>query len=549
MKVLSVQKRQLFKSPAWFHLLLTVLVAGTLVFAAIEMVENAFIQDDAFIAFRYARNLAEGRGVVYNPGEYVEGYTDPLWVALMAGSLLLGISPIWASSMLGYLSSLVATALVFWFVWCFYTRTSEERHPSDLAPFCAVLLLPLNRSWTAYATGGLETSFFAMLAMLSIVLTLFHRDQSKTLFVASNLSFLALCLTRPDGLLLYGITNVALVGLHRESPARILRWNVPFAVAFTLFLGWKLVYYGHLLPNTYHAKSVTVPYLDRGWVYLKAFYVGYGYPILAIALPMGVGLTLAARSKWVTVETSLRRACGLYLLPLVVAVVAFNLYVGWVGGGFMEWKPLMHVYPLTVTAICVSLLALQRSIRHARFVVPILVLIVICGSPRKIPVADLPEHVLSTQSLASQIAPRRWARIGRALRFRLPPDTIIATSAAGAIPYFSRLYTVDIAGLTDATVGRQQLRKRGVVGHEKIASKTYLQSRKVNLVFRGLDFTEEEDIPEIPAGQLSVPNVYIRIGDGLWLCAEYLTKTPELTAFFRQNSDDFILVQVNPIPR
>ncbi len=35
--------------------------------------------DDAFISFRYARNLTEGTGLVYNPGEYVEGITNLLW--------------------------------------------------------------------------------------------------------------------------------------------------------------------------------------------------------------------------------------------------------------------------------------------------------------------------------------------------------------------------------------------------------------------------------------------------------------------------------------
>lgn len=39
---------------------------------------------DAHIAFRYARNLAEGLGFVYNPGELVLGTTTPIW-GLMLG--------------------------------------------------------------------------------------------------------------------------------------------------------------------------------------------------------------------------------------------------------------------------------------------------------------------------------------------------------------------------------------------------------------------------------------------------------------------------------
>ena len=43
-----------------------------------------FLCDDAFISFRYARNLLEGHGLVFNPGEYVEGYSNFLWTLELA---------------------------------------------------------------------------------------------------------------------------------------------------------------------------------------------------------------------------------------------------------------------------------------------------------------------------------------------------------------------------------------------------------------------------------------------------------------------------------
>ena len=47
--------------------------------------------DDAFISYRYARNLVEGHGLVWNVGQRVEGYTDFLWVVLISGALAVGI--------------------------------------------------------------------------------------------------------------------------------------------------------------------------------------------------------------------------------------------------------------------------------------------------------------------------------------------------------------------------------------------------------------------------------------------------------------------------
>lgn len=44
--------------------------------AACELALGLCVQEDAFISFRYARNLVDGHGLVFNPGERVEGYTN-----------------------------------------------------------------------------------------------------------------------------------------------------------------------------------------------------------------------------------------------------------------------------------------------------------------------------------------------------------------------------------------------------------------------------------------------------------------------------------------
>jgi len=52
------------------------------------------VQEDAFISIRYAQNLVDGHGLVYNAGERVEGYTNFLWTLLLAGGLKLGVPPV-----------------------------------------------------------------------------------------------------------------------------------------------------------------------------------------------------------------------------------------------------------------------------------------------------------------------------------------------------------------------------------------------------------------------------------------------------------------------
>ena len=65
---------------------------------------------------------------------------------------------------------------------------------------------------------------------------------------------------------------------------------------------------------------------------------------------------------------------------------------------------------------------------------------------------------------------RKWIFIGRALRSRVPPDSTIALSPAGAIPYYTRLRTIDILGLTDAHIARvpvdPRVRRKGHQKHD-----------------------------------------------------------------------------------
>src|SRR4030095_12220478 len=86
-----------------------------------------FIQDDAFITFRYVKNFAEGDGLVFNIGDKVEGYTCFLWVMLLSLVKKLGFNFISASQTLGIISSV--------FTLLFTYRVSEKVFPKDKDTF------------------------------------------------------------------------------------------------------------------------------------------------------------------------------------------------------------------------------------------------------------------------------------------------------------------------------------------------------------------------------------------------------------------------------
>jgi len=86
------------------------LLALSLALYAVMAVRLRFVCDDAYISFRYARNLAEGLGLVYNPGERVEGYSNFLWVLAAAGLKACGLNVLLLMPILGALCG----ALLIW---------------------------------------------------------------------------------------------------------------------------------------------------------------------------------------------------------------------------------------------------------------------------------------------------------------------------------------------------------------------------------------------------------------------------------------------------
>ena len=81
--------------------------------AALQVSYGVALQDDAYISFRYARNLAQGNGLVFNAGERVEGYTNFLWTVLFTPAELVGLDPALVAIVLG----VVFTALLIHSTW------------------------------------------------------------------------------------------------------------------------------------------------------------------------------------------------------------------------------------------------------------------------------------------------------------------------------------------------------------------------------------------------------------------------------------------------
>lgn len=218
-----------------------------------------YLMDDAYISMRYAEHWAHGQGLVFNTGEYVEGYTNFLWTALIAAGLRLGADGVMLVHYLSVLSGLFLLGACWRLA---FVLAPGHRTLAALAP---LLLLSSNSFADAY-TSGLETTLYAALVALAVGFSLQRR--LTWVWLCSSLA----TLTRPDGaivaFLLFGMP--ALCSLQARQWGTFRRytfWSLAYATFLLVITAIRWRYYHDLLPNTFYAKIGGIP-LKVGLEYL-----------------------------------------------------------------------------------------------------------------------------------------------------------------------------------------------------------------------------------------------------------------------------------------
>ena len=208
---------------------------------------NDWGNDDAYIGYHYAENLAHGRGLVFNPGERVEGYSDLLYVLAMTPAFWLtdrdGVY--FFSVLLDLAFALAALAL--------FARYLRERLGAARALAGALLLALCLPLWVAVASG-IET---CMVLLISVAIWISAERVAedpvpRQLATLCGLIVLSL-LARVDGFLLPGAVVLYLLLRRRVRPALVCAGTMVSTQG--LYELFRRAYYGAWLPTTYYVKG------------------------------------------------------------------------------------------------------------------------------------------------------------------------------------------------------------------------------------------------------------------------------------------------------
>jgi hypothetical protein len=453
------------------------LAAIATIHAMAAAARQAWVCDDAFISFRYAANLNRGVGLVFNAGERVEGYSNFLWTLWLALGMRLGVAPERWSVVSGVACYGATIALLGWRA---LRRAGPARGWIAAVPIAA-MLAAAHSDWNAYATSGLETSLFTLLATIGFVLLIEADARPRALAIAGGTLALA-ALTRPDGAIFLALGGAHVIAKRRPRLRSALAYSWPAIAILVPFAAWRLWYYGDLAPNTYYAKSAYLAWYSQGWIYLRLYFERYW--ILALGPPLAALAAFAGRGRE---DAAPKPAWGEEASLAALFALGYAFWVLRVGGDFMHARLLIPATPflLILLELAIARLASSRPMLHAAAAAAAVAALVLAPDP--LPAGKWVSGIVSERQFYTPEATRQTREEGMRLQryfAGLPVRVAFVGSQAGLVYYADPAVAIESqTGLTDRFVAHQPLRARGRVGHEKLAPLDYLiERRHVQLV-------------------------------------------------------------------
>lgn len=216
--------------------------------------------DDAMISMRFAKNLANGIGLVWNPGgERVEGFSNPLWVLYMSLFHLLPIPPS-KISLFVQLSGAACLLLTLIYI----RRISHLLAPgSRTAEYSSVALTAFYVPLVNWSLQGMEVGVLALMVTICVWMALRAVEKGQVglpMYIVLGL----MTLVRMDTA---GLVVVLLACLMVVDPGNRRKHFLVGGSILSLSLGMQTVlrhiYFGENLPNTYFLKMTGLSLLHR----------------------------------------------------------------------------------------------------------------------------------------------------------------------------------------------------------------------------------------------------------------------------------------------
>lgn len=463
--------------------------------------------DDEMISMRYAKHLAEGHGIVWNIGEApVEGYTNFLWMLYMSLLHLIFDSP---SSISLFI---MLTGLVLILANIHVVRKIAECVCQDVWIVAAISALFAgfyfpSVYWTLRGTElGCVMLTINLVILLAIQSTEHFPWQRTAAFAALVIISIYI---RIDSFvsLIAPISYSFYYSYRRKKAEHMLAIVLSLVFSFVSLYLLRLFYFGEGLPNTYYLKVAGVQVLERLTLGIKVFLSVTWHDIYAPLFLAAGGLIWYRR---------LLSPKGILLMAIFLMQCAYSIYVG---GDYAEYNVrganrfiLIGIMPLFIIAAATIYHILGNMVAHA-----------IMTTVNRKSIFIVVAVGIATLSYSSGTEWKLWieqnapmlkydilrARLGFIINQSTQKDAVIASHAAGQIPYFSERKVIDLLGKSDRVIASSKPAGLFRPGHNKWDYTYGILQRKPDVV--------ADEWGELKSFMQNHKSEYRRLRNGVWV--------------------------------
>ena len=394
---------------------------------------------------RYAQNIANGYGVVYNPGGApVWGCTSMLMTVLLAFLIRIGLSPIPASQALGFTQ---AVALIFTVYFIERRVLALPKAPALIS--CVVLA---SSQIVALALMGFDAILFSLLMVILFGLSVWiikhpsFTDVGFVPFYALYFVGILLSLARVEGALVTVSTFIVILWIRRDiNRSRFLTATaLPYILSIIAFYAWSTLYFGYPFPNPLYVKSGNMLIYPSSIAMIAGFLVLNIVPVIFVSL----WLLLVNRIE--------RREIILLSIPAALYAIAY-LAIHQLQN--IEFRFQIPLLPILVISFALAVNRLLPELPKN--------LTIKLSNPNRHSLTKLVLVTLLVGSLVHPVVTRYvslpWGEMPDALqvgvvlhKYNDRGYTMLATEA-GRLPFYAGWRTIDGYGLNDPTIAHYGL--------------------------------------------------------------------------------------------
>ncbi len=415
--------------------------------------------DDAYITFRYARNFFNGFGLVFNAGEYVQGYTNFLWIIFLTGMKYLHINFQTSAILINSMSFILFSYIIF----CFLLKLFPGK-PKIFYHLSVVLFLSAPNLLSWVVGGGLEEPLFTTLLAVSFYF-LFYKE-GKTL---GSIFFVISTLVRPEGCLFFFLALFYLVYFEKCKKKNLFIFLIVYIVPITCYLIWTYFYYGSILPNTFYAKvSFSLQGIFEGIHYLYRYLMSSPFILLLLIISI-----MGIKRKKEKIKF------------FWIIVIIFICYLIVVGGDFMYayrfFLPILpFIYFLLIDEIEDIFTLLKSNLNSKKTLYYAFIFLTLYNLLSLSYFNDYKYQIQNYKMIQG------GKILAEYINKKYPSNCMIAASGIGALGYYSDMKILDVLGLTNKAVAKEGINGKDIIYSHRKSNMQYILSQKPQIIVFGM---------------------------------------------------------------